>query len=31
MRAIDPQGCGQFAPKGLNWQDLYWGPLDIAT
>ena len=31
MRAIDSQGHDQFVPKGLNWQDLCLGPLDIAT
>ena len=30
MRAIDHQGLGQFAPKGLDWQDLSGGALDIA-
>ena len=30
MRAVDPQG-GQFAPKGLYWQDLRGGALDVAT
>ena len=30
-RAIDLQWHEQFEPKGLNWQDLCWGPLDIAT
>ena len=31
IRAIDTQGSGQFAPKGLYWQDLCLGQLDIAT
>ena len=31
MRAIDHQGLGQFAPKGLDWQDLSWGALDLNT
>ena len=31
MRATDPQEHGHFAPKGFDWQDLYRGPLDIAT
>ena len=30
MRAIDHQGLGQFAPKGLDWQDLSWGALDVV-
>ena len=25
MRAIDHLGLGQFAPKGLDWQDFKWG------
>ena len=34
MRAVDRQGGGgggQFAPKGLYWQDLSGGALDVAT
>ena len=34
MRAVDHQGLGQFAPKGLDWQDLSGGApgaLDIST
>ena len=33
MRAtcIDQPGLCQFAPKGLDWQDLGGGVLDIAT
>ena len=31
MRAIDHQGLGQFAPKGLDWQDLSGGAQDVAT
>ena len=30
MRATDPQGRYKFAPKRLDWQDLYRVPLDIA-
>ena len=32
MRAIDHQGLGQFAPKfkGLDWQDLSGGALDLV-
>ena len=25
IRAIDHLGLGQFAPKGLDWQDFKWG------
>ena len=31
MGANDPLGHGQFGPQGLDWQDLYRGPLNIAT
>ena len=31
MRANDPLGHGQFAPKGQNLQDLCKEPLDIVT
>ena len=31
MRAIDHQGLCQFAPKGLGWQDLTGGALDVTT
>ena len=31
MRAIDHQGLCQFAPKGLGWQHLTGGALDITT
>ena len=31
MRAIDHWGLGQFATKGLDWQDLSGGALDFAT
>ena len=31
MRAIDQPGLCQFAPKGLDWQDLLGGALDVAT
>ena len=31
MRAIDQPGLCQFAPKGLDWQDLSGGALDVAT
>ena len=31
MRAIDHQGLCQFAPKGLDWQDLSGGALAVAT
>ena len=30
MRAFGHQELGQFAPKGLDWQDLSGGALDIA-
>ena len=30
MRAVDHQG-GQFAPKGLYWQDLSGGALEVGT
>ena len=31
MGANDPRGRGQFGPQGLDWQDFYRGPLNIAT
>ena len=32
MGANDPQGGGgHFGPQGHDWQDLYRGPLNIAT
>ena len=31
MGAIDNHGICQFAPKGLDWQDLSGGALDVAT
>ena len=31
MRAIDQPGLCQFAPKGLDWQDVRWGAQDVAT
>ena len=30
MRAIDQPGLCQFAMKGLDWQDLSGGALDVA-
>ena len=30
-RAIDHQGLCQFAPKGLDWQDLSGRKLDVVT
>ena len=31
MGIHDPQGRGQFGPLGLDWQDLFRGPLNITT
>ena len=31
MKAFDHQGPCQFSPKGLGWQDLSGGALDVAT
>ena len=31
MRAIDLYVHDKFSPKGLDWQDLYRGPLDILN
>ena len=31
MGANDPPGRGHFGPQGHDWQDLYRGPLNIAT
>ena len=31
MRAIDPHLHDKFTPKGLDWQDLCRGPLDILN
>ena len=31
MGVHNPLGHGQFGPRGLDWQDLCRGPLDIAT
>ena len=31
MRAIDPHVLDKFSPKGLDWQDLCWGPLNILN
>ena len=31
MGAIDPHVHGKFSPKGLDWQDLCRGPLDMLN
>ena len=31
MGANDPQGMASLGPRGVDWQDLYRGPLYIAT
>ena len=31
MRDIDPHVHGKFSPKGLDWQDLCRGPLDMLN
>ena len=31
MGAIDPHVHDKFSPKGLDWQDLCWEPLDILN
>ena len=31
MRATDPYVHGKFSPKGLDWQDLCRGPLDMLN
>ena len=31
LAIYDSLGCGQFGPQGLDWQDLFRGPLNIAA